>query len=124
MAILKNDYLNNFKVDNSLKSRISESKRICDKYKDRIPIIVNVYEKDINKLKLDKKKYLVPFELTIGQFLYIIRKRVVIEPTDALFLFFNNSLISNSTSLSSVYKSNVDEDGFLYATVSLENTFG
>lgn len=115
---------NKFKIENSLETRIAESGRICSKYKDRIPIIVCVYEKDIEKLKLDKTKYLTPFDLTVGQFIYIIRKRVKIESEDAIFIFFNNLLIPNSSSISSVYKDNKDDDGFLYATISLENTFG
>jgi GABA(A) receptor-associated protein len=114
-----------FKIENSIDKRIVESKRICEKYKDRVPIIVEVYDKDIDKLKLDKKKYLVPFDLTVGQFMYVIRKRIpTLKPSDALFLFFNNELISNTTCLSSVYKSHKDIDGFLYGTISFESVFG
>jgi GABA(A) receptor-associated protein len=113
-----------FKTENSIDKRITESKRICEKYKDRVPVIVEVYDKDINKLKLDKTKYLVPFDLTVGQFIYVIRKRITLDKSDALFLFFNNELIQNTTCLSNVYKTHKDKDGFLYATISLENAFG
>jgi GABA(A) receptor-associated protein len=114
-----------FKKEFSIDKRITESKRICEKYKDRIPIIVEVYDKDVNILKLDKKKYLVPFDLTVGQFMYVIRKRIhELKSDEALFLFFNNSLISNSSCLSSVYKTHKDIDGFLYGIISMESTFG
>jgi hypothetical protein len=48
------------------------------KYQDRIPVIV---EKVPNsKLRdLDKKKYLVPAELTLGQFYYLVFKYYIIS---------------------------------------------
>ncbi len=40
---------------------------------------------------LDKKKYLVPNDLTVGQFYFLIRKRIQLRAEDALF-FFGRSL--------------------------------
>ena len=78
--------MSNFKQINSFSKRKSESTRILNKYPDRIPIIC---EKDRNNSvqDIDKKKYLVPMDLTLGQFIYIIRKRIKINPEKALFLF-------------------------------------
>uniref|UniRef100_A0A8C9KWV8 Gamma-aminobutyric acid receptor-associated protein n=1 Tax=Serinus canaria TaxID=9135 RepID=A0A8C9KWV8_SERCA len=39
---------------------------------------------------LDKKKYLVPSDLTVGQFYFLIRKRIHLRAEDALFFFVNN----------------------------------
>lgn len=113
-----------FKKENNIDKRIQESTRICTKYVDRVPIIVEVYDKDKDRLKLDKSKYLVPFELTLGHFIYVIRKRITLDKSEALFLFFDNTLVPNSTRLSTVYKNHKDKDGFLYAILSLESTFG
>ena len=41
-------------------------------------------------MELDKKKYLVPSDLTVGQFYFLIRKRIHLRPEDALFFFVNN----------------------------------
>ena len=41
---------------------------------------------------LDKKKYLVPYDLTVAQFYYIIRKRVQLRPETALFCFVDNTV--------------------------------
>jgi GABA(A) receptor-associated protein len=30
--------------------------------------------------EIDKKKYLVPMDLTVGQFVYVIRKRIKLSP--------------------------------------------
>jgi GABA(A) receptor-associated protein len=74
---------------------------------------------------LDKRKYLVPIDLTMGQFLYVIRKRMQLSPNKALFMFVNNYVICNTDPISKVYAESRDpEDRFLYITYSSENTFG
>ena len=71
--------------------RVAEAKRIRAKYDDRIPVICERANKtDIPDI--DKKKYLVPSDLTVGQFVYVIRKRIELPPEKAIFLFINNVL--------------------------------
>ena len=71
--------------------RMAEAKRIRSKYSDRIPVICERANKtDIPDI--DKKKYLVPSDLTVGQFVYVIRKRIELPPEKAIFLFVNNIL--------------------------------
>ena len=65
--------------------------RIREKYPDRIPVIVEkAGRSDIPDI--DKKKYLVPGDLTAGQFVYVIRKRIKLSPEKAIFIFVNNIL--------------------------------
>jgi GABA(A) receptor-associated protein len=116
--------MSKFKLNNTFEKRKKESGRIIIKYNNRIPIIVEVNKQHLNELILDKYKYLVPFDLTVGQFLYVLRKRLKISSEKALFILFNNELPPNSDMVSNVYKNKKDDDGFLYATVSLESTFG
>jgi GABA(A) receptor-associated protein len=67
--------MSKFKDLHDKEDRISESTRIRAKYPDRVPCIVEKAEKsDIPTI--DKKKFLVPSDLTIGQFVYVIRKRI------------------------------------------------
>lgn len=113
-----------FKTENSDKDRIAESKRICTKYKDRVPVIVEVYDKHKDRLTLDKSKFLVPFDLTVGQFMYVIRKRIKLKEDEAIFIFINDLLAPTSQCMGSVYKEHKDKDGFLYSMISLESTFG
>jgi|SaaInlV_100m_DNA_3_1039692.scaffolds.fasta_scaffold89042_2 GABA(A) receptor-associated protein len=113
-----------FKKENSLEKRSTESTRILLKYKNRVPIIIDVADSFKDQLKLDKKKYLVPSDLNVSQFLYVIRKRLELQPEHALFIFFNNTLPPTSQILGDLYKTEKDKDGFLYATVSLESVFG
>ncbi|XP_049396478.1 autophagy-related protein 8C-like isoform X2 [Solanum stenotomum] len=111
-----------FKVEHPLERRQAESSRIREKYPDRIPVIVERAEKsDISDI--DKKKYLVPADLTVGQFVYVVRKRINLSAEKAIFVFVKN-ILPPTALMSAIYEENKDEDGFLYMTYSGENTFG
>ena len=112
-----------FKKNHSLFKRREESKRILNKYPNRIPIIVTK-SSNSNILKIDKHKYLAPADLTMGQFVYVIRKRINLSAEKAIYLFCNNVLPPTSAFLSSIYADHKDEDGFLYIVYAAENTFG
>jgi GABA(A) receptor-associated protein len=43
---------------------------------------------------------LVPADLTVGQFHYVIRKRIKLAPEKALFLFCSNSIPPNGALVS------------------------
>jgi len=116
--------MSKFKLANSFEKRKAESDKITLKYKTLVPIIVEINDQHIKELNLNKTKYLVPFDLTVGQFIYIIRMRIKLESDKALFMFFNNTLPVLSDDIGNVYKNNKDKDGFLYAIISLESVFG
>ena len=63
---------------------------------------------------IDKKKYLVPSDLTVGQFVYVIRKRIKLSPEKAIFIFVDEVLPPTAALMSSIYEEHKDEDGFLY----------
>lgn len=106
----------------TLDQRRSEARRVLHKFSDRVPIIVK--ENDPKQTKLDKKKYLVPRDLTIGQFIYVLRKRMKFPPEKALFCFVGKILPTTSSMIGTSYDSFKSKDDFLYITVSCENTFG
>lgn len=112
-----------FKTTKTLLERKRESSRILAKYPDRIPLIC--YTKDKSLPPLDKHKYLVPDDLTMGQFSYVIRKRIKLNPEKAIYLFVDDRFLMPSSALvSDVYQKNKCDDGFLYVSFSSENTFG
>jgi len=112
-----------FKDQHSFDKRKAESSRIRAKYPDRIPVIA---EKSTTSqiADIDKKKYLVPSDLTMGQFVYVIRKRIKLAPDAAIFIFVNNTLPPAAELMAKIYQDHADKDGFLYVTYSGESTFG
>ena len=113
----------NFKGSKSEEERLAESTKIIEKYPDKIPVIVEKYSKSSIK-NIDKNKYLVSGDMTMSQFIYIIRKRIKLKSSEALFFFVNNILCNNSQSMIEIYNLYKDKDGFLYIEYSAENTFG
>lgn len=63
---------------------------------------------------LDKQKYLVPSDLTVGQFYFLIRKRIHLRPEDALFFFVNNIIPPTSATMGSLYQVKTDPE-FIFA---------
>ncbi|RMZ86429.1 hypothetical protein DV736_g6343, partial [Chaetothyriales sp. CBS 134916] len=112
-----------FKDEHPFEKRKAEAERIRQKYADRIPVICEKVEKS-DIATIDKKKYLVPADLTVGQFVYVIRKRIKLSPEKAIFIFVDEVLPPTAALMSSIYDEHKDEDGFLYITYSGENTFG
>jgi GABA(A) receptor-associated protein len=112
-----------FKTQHSLEDRKTESARILEKYPERIPVICERLEKSKMEI-IDKKKYLVPSDLNVGQFVYVLRKRVKLPAEQAIYLFVNGKLPPTHQLINQIYDQDKDEDGFLYMNYSGENTFG
>lgn len=114
-----------FKSQHTFEQRKDESGRIRAKYQDRVPVICEKQENTVSKIgEIDKKKYLVPIDLTIGQFIYVIRKRLKLPADEAIFIMVKGFIPQVSTQLAVLYRDYKDEDGFLYVTYNGENVFG
>ena len=124
-SVIKTGYIP-YAQSKSFEERKLESERMISKYYDRIPIIVEKSQTRNNTLPdIDKHKYLVPKDLTVGQFQHVIRKRIKLDPATALFIFVNKNIIPPSTSfVSNIYDDHKSEDGFLYISYATESTFG
>ena len=114
-----------FRDEVSFEQRLEEGSRVLNKYPDRVPIICEKCKTAPNDCPdIDKKKYLVPRELNMGQFLYVIRKRLRLPPEKAILVFVGNSIVPSTAFMNDVYLSHKDPDKFLYITYALENVFG
>ena len=111
-----------YQQQHNLAERQAEFARISTRHVDRVPIIIEPASKKCPNL--DKNKFLAPKDITVGQFLYIIRKRLSLEPDKALFLFVNQSLPCSSQTILELQQAYQANDGFLYMKYDLENTFG
>ncbi len=115
-----------FKVRHSFEKRIEESSRILQKYPERVPVIC---EKGFGSQlpDIDRKKYLCPNDISIANFMYIIRKRIKLSPEKSIFLFCGDdatSLLPTACLMSQAYEQHKSTDGFLYITYNAESTFG
>ena len=117
---------NLFRSKHSIENRKKESERIRLRYSDKVPIIVTKSSSAVKSVvNIDKNKFLAPEELTVGQFLTVIRKRIKVADSESIFLFIDDNIMPpTSVTLSQVYHDNKDEDGFLYITYCSENVFG
>lgn len=114
-----------FKVANTFESRLEESRRIRDKFPGRIPVIVERSQRSSTSVPLiDKQKFLVPGDLSVSQFIFVIRKRLNLSSEQALFLFVGNTLPTTGMLIRELHSVYADVDGFLYVNYCGENTFG
>ncbi|KAM6127981.1 LOW QUALITY PROTEIN: microtubule-associated protein 1 light chain 3 gamma [Pterocles gutturalis] len=113
-----------FKLRKSFATRLEEVAGIRAKFPTKIPVIVERYHKEKYLPLLDKTKFLVPEELTMTQFITIIRSRMALTATQAFYLLVNNkSLASMSWTMQSVQRLQ-REDGFVYMTYASQEMFG
>lgn len=118
-----------FKSHYSLQERRKQSEQIRTRYPDRVPIICDAFispriRSEHRPPPIDKIKYLVPIELTMGEFLYIIRKRLHLASEHALFILVHNAVMKSERTVMDVYNEHKSEDGFLYVKYTREATFG
>ncbi len=114
-----------FKKQYDADARAAESKRVRERYPERVPVIVERASGCNAIIPLcDKHKFLVPHDLTAGQLCYVIRRRIKLAPEHALFILVNGRLMQSSALISSIYSECKDKDGFLYVHYSGESVFG
>ena len=97
---------------------------ILKQHPERIPVVVECSEQlqEIHPLK--KNKFIVPYEMTLAQFMFVIRKHMKLAPEYAIFVFINNRLHPTTSLIGVLYAQEKDEDGFMYLDVFQESTFG
>ena len=118
-----------FEVDkevqkNTLEARKTESDRILKKFPNRIPIVTEKCGDNPDIPLIDKNKFLVPKDLTLGQYAYVIRKRLKLNSEHGIFYFINNKMLPMGDNIANIYHNEKDDDGFLYISYGGENTFG
>lgn len=111
-----------YKTEKSFTERRKESEMMQIRFPDRIPVIVQKKKEEI--ATIDKRKFMAPNSLSMGQFVFVVRKRLKMNSCEAIFLFVNNKLITPQETLGQVYSQYRDDDGFLYITYDFENAFG
>lgn len=113
-----------FKRYNSFESRFNEVQTIMFKYPKCVPVFCEK-NKSCNDIKsLTKKKYILPFNLTVGEFLIYIRKSIYLNKDQGIYLLIDGNIPRISDNFFNLYHNYKDNDGFLYLVYSSESTFG
>ncbi|KAH6561172.1 hypothetical protein BASA50_003836 [Batrachochytrium salamandrivorans] len=116
-----------YRQEYSFDRRAAEAHRILESFPGRVPLIVERGGSWTTKPipQMEKKKFLCPSDITVGQFQSVIRKRLEIHSEQGLFLTVSNKFLPPSSALlSQIYAEYKDSDGFLYVTYATESVFG
>ena len=103
-----------YKQDHSLEERLKESSKILQNHYNRMPVICEVAPN--SKLPpLRKTKYLVPGDMSLTQFQFLIRRNLDLNELSALYLIAKNITLTGDTTMREIYNIYKDkEDKFLY----------
>ncbi len=114
-----------YKLDHNIEERRKEANRILKEHPNRMPVICETASNS-NIPPLTKSKYLVPSDMTVNQFQFIIRRKLDLNEVSALYLFTNKNitLIGDKTMMEiyNIYKDK--QDNFLYIHCASELTWG
>jgi GABA(A) receptor-associated protein len=77
-------------LDVPLSERLERTKRLLNKYPNRVPIIIDRFKPDDPDVK--QHKFLLETDMLIPQFVYLLRKNLTnkLGPEFAIFLFDKN----------------------------------
>lgn len=103
--------------------------KIIQKHPDRLPIIVREDKKNTSKWQ----NFLVPSQLTIGDFMVILRRKIKLEAYESIYIFIQpNQEVSKtklimpptSSTIGQIYHDHHDDKLLLKLIWARENTFG
>ena len=91
--------------------------RLLKRYPDKIPVYIE---------GITQNKFLVPYDITVSQFLYMLREKVLMTPTESIFVFFGKrkEIMPSNMIIREIYDRLKDDDDMLYAFYAKENVFG
>jgi len=101
-----------------------EALYVLRKYPKKVPVIVQRCINCNDLPELPKKKFLMPKELKMCDFLFYIRRQISVPPHISVFIYVNNTLPSLNTYMELLYEEEKNENGFLYIYYASEHTFG
>ncbi len=93
------------------------------KYPGKIPIILTKHPgSDVPLLK--KSRYLVNADVSVGEFIFLLRNMLKIKASDAIFIYCAGTLLSGTEIIERIWSKYRNLDNVLYITYSAESAFG
>lgn len=113
-----------YRETRTFQERLDESRSMLSRYVGRVPLVIEPSEPSIPQI--DKRKFMVPRDLSTSQLAYIVRRRLNLSPREALFFFYQNRsrLMWGSQEIGPIYDAHKADDNFLYLNYAMENAFG
>jgi len=110
---------------NSLNNRLKISEELIKKYPDKIPVIIEKYFKS-NLPNFDKENFLLSYEFTLFQLIFLLRKKLYLEKEKSFNLYTQknnkkNILLKDNLTINELYNLYKDEDNFLYLFYTEDN---
>jgi GABA(A) receptor-associated protein len=120
-AAAKARMLSKYKAAHAPEVRSAKVAEARERRPDCLPVIVESMDGS-GVAALDNPKLLVAQNLTVGQFTLVIRKRAMVPPEKAVFVFVGAAAeqLSSVRRIADVHAQHKDADGFLYVKYSDE----
>ena len=98
--------------------------KIREQYPNKVPVLV--YKSPKSKVPdMERNKFLINGDVTMGQFLYIVRKRISLAPEKALFFLIDGKILPTvSSTMAEVYDAHKNESSLLVLNFQEESVFG
>ena len=116
------DILGNKEKRAKLKASIEKLK---EKYPGRVPIFVMKSKHDKILPNINSNKFIVPEDITVSDFMQVVRKRIELGSETSMFLFVNEKVMPcTSVPIGKLYSEYKNEEDVLEIYYCGENTFG
>ncbi|KAI5701453.1 hypothetical protein M8J76_013256 [Diaphorina citri] len=74
--------------------------------------------------QMPRSNYVVAYEMTVGHFFYLLRKKMALRPEEACFFFIESMIVpADSTRMETLSQRFADKDGLIYMVYSDVNIF-
>ncbi len=103
---------------------------LLKKYPNRVPIVISSRSINLKENNTNNTNFIVPSNITIAEFLIILRKRIKIYNEEAIFMFVIDNItkkdimVPSSSTIDSLYSQYKDENLILNLYVEKESVFG
>merc|ERR1711937_896741 len=110
MGNLRQKMKSEFKIRKPFEERAKDAANIREQHPDKVAVIVERSGSEKSLPVLDKTKFLVPGHVTVTELIRVLRRRLQLAP--------------GTQTLSELWESDHDEDGFIYVWYAAQETFG
>ena len=98
--------------------------KIMAKHPDKAPVWIE-RAKGEKIDNLDRNKYLIDRDLSMGQVVCLIRDRIHVKPEQAIFIFVGDGVLPpNTATVGEIYREYKSKNDMLWVSYRAENTFG